>query len=67
MVSLAALAVAAVAYYGYGLAGRARAVYAGAAMFAAYLNAFVLVAQLFVKVPAMRELAPDASPRRHSA
>lgn len=61
VVSLAALAVAAVAYYGYHLAGRARVAYAASAMLAAYLNAFVLVAQLFVKVPAMREIAPTQS------
>lgn len=33
-------------------------VYAGTALFAQYLNVFVLVAQLFQKVPALKDLAP---------
>lgn len=33
-------------------------VYAGTALFAQYMNVFVLVAQLFQKVPALKDLAP---------
>lgn len=61
VVSGVAVVVAALAYYGGRLDGRWRAVYVVTAMLAAYLNAFVLVAQLFVKVPAMREIAPTQS------
>lgn len=41
-----------------GLAGRWRSVYVLGTMLLLYFNVFVLVAQLFLKVPAMRELAP---------
>ncbi len=60
-VSLVAVLVAAFAYYPRKLAGGWRAAYVTSAMLAAYLNAFVLVAQLFVKVPAMHEIAPTQS------
>jgi hypothetical protein len=38
--------------------GAWRRVYASTAMIALYLNVFVLVAQLFDKVPALKVLAP---------
>lgn len=60
-VSIAAVLVAAFAYYVRGLAGGWRTVYVIAALAAAWLNAFVLVAQLYAKVPAMREVAPTQS------
>jgi len=52
------LAVAIYALYGMRLAGAWRRIYAITAMIALYLNVFVLIAQLFDKVPALRALAP---------
>lgn len=57
-ISLVVLAVAIYALYGVHLAGAWRRVYAATAMIALYLNVFVLVFQLFDKVPALRALAP---------
>ena len=58
IISLLALAVAIYALYGMHLAGAWRRIYAITAMIALYLNVFVLIAQLFDKVPALRALAP---------
>ncbi len=58
IISLAVLAVAIYALYGRHLGGAWRRVYAVTAMIALYLNVFVLIAQLFDKVPALRALAP---------
>ena len=58
IISLLVLTVAIYAIYGRHLAGAWRRVYAVMAMIALYLNVFVLVAQLFDKVPALRALAP---------
>jgi hypothetical protein len=58
IISLVALAVAIYALYGLNLAGVWRRVYAITAMIALYLNVFVLIAQLFDKVPALKVLAP---------
>ena len=58
VISLVVLAVAIYALYGVHLAGAWRRVYAATAMIALYLNVFVLVFQLFDKVPALRALAP---------
>lgn len=58
IVSLLALAVAIVARYGFHLAGVWRPIYVIAAMMALYLNLFVLVVQLFRRVPALSALAP---------
>ena len=55
-VSLAALAFAFYSRYVRGATGGWRRVYAGAALLAQYLNVFVLVAQLFQKVPALHEV-----------
>ena len=44
--------------YGKGLAGRWRRIYVIGSVGALYLNVFVLLVQLFLKVPAMTELAP---------
>lgn len=57
-VSLAVLAVAIPALYAFRLAGRWRAAYVATAVLALYLNVFVLVVQVFLKVPALRALAP---------
>ena len=58
IISLVLLAVAIYALYGRSLAGAWRRIYALMAMIALYLNVFILVVQLFQKVPASRALAP---------
>ncbi len=58
IISLLVFAVAIYALYGMHLAGAWRRIYAITAMIALYLNVFVLIAQLFDKVPALRALAP---------
>ena len=55
---MVALAVATYVIYGRLLAGSWRRVYAVSAMIALYFNVFVLIAQLFDKVPALKLLAP---------
>jgi hypothetical protein len=59
--SLLVLPLAIFARYGRHLAGRWRATYVITAMLALYLNVFVLVAQAFQKVPALKALAPTQS------
>jgi hypothetical protein len=61
LVSLAVLAVALAARYRFGMRGKWRRVYAIAAVLALYLNVFVLVAQLFQKVPALKAIAPTGA------
>ena len=61
IVSLAVLAFAIPARYLLYLAGAWRKVYAVTASIALYLNVFVLVAQLFMKVPSLHALAPTGS------
>jgi hypothetical protein len=58
MISLVALTVAIVARYPLHMAGAWRSIYAVCAVLALYLNVFVLVAQIFMKVPAAHALAP---------
>jgi hypothetical protein len=58
VISLAALVVAFMARYGRNLAGAWRSVYVVCAVLALYLNVFVLVAQIFLKVPSAHALAP---------
>jgi hypothetical protein len=58
IVSLLILPVVILALYGKRLAGRWRTIYVVGAVAALYLNAFVLVAQLFLRTPALRALAP---------
>jgi len=55
------LAGAVVAYYVFRLAGIWRVIYVGCAVAALYLNVFVLVAQGFMKVPFLHDLAPTES------
>ena len=55
------LALALFALYRVQLAGAWRKTYVISAMIALYLNVFVLIAQLFDKVPALRALAPTQS------
>jgi hypothetical protein len=59
--SLIALAIAIYARYSRGLAGAWRRTYAITAVIALYLNVFVLVVQVFQKVPALKVLAPTQS------
>ena len=56
--SLAVLAVAILARYGLHLNGAWRWMYVICAGIALYFNVFVLVVQLFEKVPALKALAP---------
>ena len=58
ILSLLVLAVAIVARYIFHLAGAWRWMYVVSAAVALYLNVFVLVVQLFEKVPALRAMAP---------
>jgi len=60
-ISLVALALAIVARYSLKLAGGWRRTYVISAVFALYLNVFVLVVQLFEKVPSLHALAPKGS------
>ena len=58
VISLVALAVAIVARYPLHLARPWRSIYAACSVLALYLNVFVLVVQIFLKVPAAHALAP---------
>jgi hypothetical protein len=58
LISLLVLAIAIPARYLFHLIGAWRRVYVIAASVALYLNVFVLVVQLFMKVPALNALAP---------
>jgi hypothetical protein len=60
-ISLVVLAAAAVARYVKHLSGAWRLVYVITATLALYLNVFVLVVQLFRRVPALHDLAPTQS------
>lgn len=61
IISLVLLAIAIFARYARHLAGPWRWIYVVSAMTALYLNVFVLVVQLFQKVPALKALAPTQS------
>ncbi len=61
IIALVMLAIAIIARYGHHLAGRWRAAYVISSVVALYLNVFVLIAQLFLKVPALNALAPTQS------
>jgi hypothetical protein len=58
ILSLLVLAVAIIARYIFHLAAGWRGIYVVCAAVALYLNVFVLVVQLFEKVPALRAMAP---------
>jgi hypothetical protein len=60
-ISVIVLALAYVGLYRKQLAGRWRATYVVTAAIAQYLNMFVLIFQSFLKVPALRALAPTQS------
>ena len=61
IVSLIVLAIVILARYGKHLEGSWHWVYAAGAIVALYLNVFVLVVQLFRKVPALQAMAPTQS------
>ena len=61
LLSLAVLALAITARYRRQLAGGWRRTYVISAVIALYLNVFVLIVQLFEKVPALEALAPKQS------
>jgi hypothetical protein len=61
LVSLIVLGLAIAARYRFRLEGGWRRTYAITAVIGLYLNVFVLVVQLFMKVPALKELAPTQS------
>jgi len=58
VISLLALAAAVASLYAFDLAGIWRGIYAGAAIFALYLNVFVAVVQTFQKIGFFKHLAP---------
>ena len=61
LISLVLLAIAIVARYARHLAGAWRWIYVLSVMIVLYLNIFVLVVQLFQKVPALKAMAPTQS------
>ena len=61
IISLVVLAIAAAARYSFRMVGAWRWIYVATALFALYLNVFVLVAQAFLKVPGLKGLAPTQS------
>jgi hypothetical protein len=61
VISLVLLAIAIVARYSKKMAGGWRPAYVISAMMAQYLNVFVLIVQSFMKVPALKALAPTQS------
>lgn len=61
ILSLVVLAVAIYALYAKRLAGKWRWIYVTTAVASLYLNVFVLVVQLFLKVPDLKALAPTQS------
>ncbi|MEX2129786.1 MAG: hypothetical protein WD871_16325 [Xanthobacteraceae bacterium] len=61
ILSLIALAFAVPAFYVFDLTGAWRWIYVTCAMIALYFNTFVLVVQLFRKIPALHALAPTES------
>ncbi|CAN7487588.1 hypothetical protein [Bosea sp. LjRoot237] len=60
-ISLMLLVIAAVALYGKGLRGAWRRTYAITAVLSFYLLIFVLIAQLFLKVTVLHDMAPTQS------
>jgi hypothetical protein len=61
IISLVVLAISLLARYGLHLAGAWRKIYSVSAVLALYLNVFVLIVQLFQKVPALKAIAPTQS------
>ena len=61
ILSLIVLAIAIPARYSFRMAGKWRAIYVVTAVIALYFNCFVLIAQSFLKVPALHALAPKGN------
>ncbi|HEX3586264.1 MAG TPA: hypothetical protein VH024_09720 [Candidatus Angelobacter sp.] len=61
ILSLVVLAIAIPARYSFGMAGKWRATYVVTAVVALYFNCFVLIAQSFLKIPALHALAPKGN------
>ena len=61
LLALLVLAVTIPARYRYGLRGAWRWIYAGGAVASLWLLVFVLIAQVFAKIPALRAAAPTQS------
>jgi hypothetical protein len=61
IISLVVLAFAFLARYAFHFSGAWRWIYVVNAVVALYLNVFVLIVQLFLKVPPLREMAPTQS------
>ena len=61
VISLVLLALTCAALYVYDLRRSWRVVYAAGATMCLYLNVFVLVAQLFLKIPSLHAMAPKGS------
>jgi len=61
VLSLIVLALAIPARYSFHMAGKWRAIYVVTAVIALYFNCFVLIAQSFLKIPALHALAPKGN------
>ena len=61
ILSLLVLALAIPARYSFHMAGKWRAIYVITAVIALYFNCFVLIAQSFLKIPALHALAPKGN------
>ncbi|HEX3103822.1 MAG TPA: hypothetical protein VHQ22_05200 [Terriglobales bacterium] len=61
ILSLIVLAIVIPARYSFRLAGKWRAIYVITAVIALYFNCFALVAQSFLKIPALHALAPKGN------
>ena len=61
IISTLVMIVALYARYGARMAGRWRGIYVVTAVVSLYLNVFVLVVQLFLKVPSLNALAPNGN------
>lgn len=61
VLSMIVLVIAIPARYSFRMAGKWRAIYVVTAVVALYFNCFVLIAQSFMKVPALHALAPKGN------
>lgn len=61
IIGTAVMAICLIARYIKGMHGRWREIYVITAVLSLYLNVFVLVVQLFLKVPALHALAPNGN------
>jgi hypothetical protein len=61
ILSLVVLAIAIPARYSFRMAGKWRTIYVITAVIALYFNCFVLIAQSFLKIPALHALAPKGN------